>query len=249
MDGVCCDLACDGQCEACNVKGSEGACTPVTGDPHTPRAACDALPATDCAKTTCDGASRTSCAGWANVATTSCGADACTPDKKLQQKGHCDGKGGCQKPDPIACGDYVCDTTANACKTSCAADTDCASTFKCDTAAGKCVQGSTCSADKTKSIDKTGASTDCAPYMCGTDGSCLKQCATTEDCVVGSSCDTVVHACVVTNSTATTTSSGGCAASGSSMGGAGQGATMALGLLLGSWWLRRRNRDATMRRS
>jgi len=33
VDGVCCSSACTGQCEACNVPGSEGTCTQIVGTP------------------------------------------------------------------------------------------------------------------------------------------------------------------------------------------------------------------------
>jgi hypothetical protein len=37
IDLVCCDRACDGACEACNLAGREGACSPVDGTPVPPR--------------------------------------------------------------------------------------------------------------------------------------------------------------------------------------------------------------------
>jgi len=48
VDGVCCDAACDGTCEACNVTGTEGTCTPH--DPGTD-------PDDECMPGVCDGAS------------------------------------------------------------------------------------------------------------------------------------------------------------------------------------------------
>jgi hypothetical protein len=245
VDGVCCDLACDGQCEACDVKGSEGTCTPATGTPHGVRPVCDMLDASDCAKTKCDGSTRTACGGWVNVATTSCGADACTTDKRLQQRGHCDGKGSCQLPAPLSCGEFLCDTGSNACKTTCTADTDCADTYRCDSATSKCVQGSTCSADRTQAIDKTGLATSCAPYMCGTNGECLRQCATSDDCVSGSSCDPAVHACVtvVTQYQDTGSGSGGCDVGSGTPGSRGAFAVGALGLAA-AMVARRRRRAA-----
>jgi hypothetical protein len=219
VDGVCCDKGCDGQCEACDVKGSEGTCTPVTGVPHGvamgTRAVCDALAATDCAKTTCDGATRDKCGGFANGTTTPCGQDDCRADKNLQKHGACDGHGACAMPDPTACVEYACDPTAKACRTSCTTDADCSSAYKCDTAAGKCIQGASCSGDKLQSIDKTGVARSCAPFLCGSDGNCLNRCGTSDDCVPGTSCDPTTQACVgVVNQT--TTSSGGCDASGGS---------------------------------
>ncbi len=40
VDGVCCATSCTGQCEACNLKGKEGTCSPVSGAPVGARTAC-----------------------------------------------------------------------------------------------------------------------------------------------------------------------------------------------------------------
>ena len=59
-DGVCCDTACAGNCDKCDVSGSVGTCTPVAdADPGTP----------SCAPYLCDGSSAdcpTTCAGPAD---------------------------------------------------------------------------------------------------------------------------------------------------------------------------------------
>ena len=41
-DGLCCDLACTGQCQACDVSGHHGTCWPIPADeaPHGQRGAC-----------------------------------------------------------------------------------------------------------------------------------------------------------------------------------------------------------------
>lgn len=39
-DGVCCDRACNGQCEACDVSGSVGTCAPILGTPRAGHPTC-----------------------------------------------------------------------------------------------------------------------------------------------------------------------------------------------------------------
>jgi MYXO-CTERM domain-containing protein len=209
VDGTCCDLACGGQCEACDVKGSEGTCTPVVGKPHTPRSTCDSKADNDCAKAQCDGKARDKCNGFVNAGTVSCGVDSCTTDKRFQKKGTCDGAGGCARPDPKPCTPYVCDATApSGCKTACVTDADCAESFKCD--AGVCVQGAHCSDDQLSSIDKSGTSKLCTPYLCNSDGKCATSCGSSADCVAGSVCDEDVKACIVVQNGAADETSGGC---------------------------------------
>ncbi len=210
VDGVCCDAACNGQCEACDVTGSAGVCTPVVGKPRGSRDVCDTASDTDCAKKSCDGKVRDKCNGFANGGSTSCGTNACTSDKRFQKHGACDGAGGCALPGPSSCSPWACDATASSgCKSSCTGDTECADGFTCK--AGACVQGATCSDDGLSSIDKTGTSSPCAPYRCGSDGTCLKQCASSDDCTPSTSCDTTVKACVAAG--AANDSGGGCATS------------------------------------
>jgi len=234
VDGFCCDAACNGQCEACDVSGSEGTCTPVVGLPHKERTSCDTLDAKDCAKAQCDGKARDKCDGFANGGTTSCGAAACTMDKRYQAIGACDGAGKCAMPEPKPCTPYACDATASTgCKSTCSVDDDCAADFKCE--AGACIQGAKCSEDRTKSIDKAGVEKSCSPYRCGSDGKCATSCATSEDCATGTVCDTNVKACVVY----TVDDAGGDGGCGCSTPGKGEPRAYLLGALIALAMLRR----------
>jgi len=182
-DGVCCDSACTGQCEACAEPGSEGTCLTVKGKPRAPRVACTGG-GTECGGT-CDGKNAAVCS-FPNLETT-CGAG-CAAGAIAQ----CDGAGACRAPKTCA-GDFACDGSA-ACKTSCTAGGDCRDGYTCDTKTNKCVPKvqASCSSDRTKSIpaDAPDAPKSCAPYVCGTDGTCLQTCATSEDCASSSICDT-----------------------------------------------------------
>lgn len=134
VDGVCCNDACDGQCEACDVKDHVGDCSPVTGEPHGDRPACESTGNGDCAST-CNGADPTACKLPGKEKT--CG------DGKS-----CDGKGTCVQTAAICsadktqstaldgtvtkCGLYACDTSTGACGTSCSTSSQCAPTAVCD---------------------------------------------------------------------------------------------------------------------
>jgi alpha-tubulin suppressor-like RCC1 family protein len=72
VDGVCCTTACEGQCEACDVAGAVGTCTPVTGAPHGTRSACTG-DGTVCGGA-CDGVNADACA----YPTVECRAASCT---------------------------------------------------------------------------------------------------------------------------------------------------------------------------
>lgn len=58
VDGFCCDTSCTGVCEACNVPGKEGTCSPTTGAPA--HGACDGDKTGACAGS-CDGKNRAAC--------------------------------------------------------------------------------------------------------------------------------------------------------------------------------------------
>jgi MYXO-CTERM domain-containing protein len=95
VDGKCCNSACGGQCEACDVN--PGTCTTVTGAPHGARPACAADdPGNVCAAKECNGTEPTTCSFVG--AKVSCGQSACT-DGASTSVGTCDAKGNCDMPD------------------------------------------------------------------------------------------------------------------------------------------------------
>ena len=127
VDGLCCNSACAGQCEACNVAGSAGTCTAVAGDPRGGRPGCGS-DGTYCAGT-CDGSRRDACA-YPGVST-ECRTAACTAGVSTAQA-LCDGTGRCPARQQSSCNAYVCG--ANACLSSCTRDSDCAN-------GGICISG------------------------------------------------------------------------------------------------------------
>jgi hypothetical protein len=127
-DGVCCNGACAGQCEACNLPGSVGTCVAVSGAPVGGRPACGGAGA--CAGF-CDGVTRTGCAFPG--ATTACAAATCSDVIGQATVSVCDGAGGCQTT-TTSCGLNRCAGTA--CGSGCANDDGCVGAAYC--AGGVC---------------------------------------------------------------------------------------------------------------
>ena len=124
IDGFCCDTACTGQCEACDVQGSLGTCTTVTGAPHGGRAACVGFG--PCAAN-CTGASSASCSS--PDTTTVCGVGACSAGI-VTNPPTCNGGGSCLEPTVASCAPYLrCDGDGGA--SSCRDSTECSSGFEC----------------------------------------------------------------------------------------------------------------------
>jgi hypothetical protein len=139
-DGVCCDSACNGACEACTgilTGGSDGACLPIPAD-QDPEGECEAdrsYPQSCKADGNCDGnracrayaKSGTACgaAGLPGAPTARCVDNAVTDTT-------CDGAGRCRQQS-VACAPYLCVTAA--CRTSCRDDTE------CDAATAFCNEG------------------------------------------------------------------------------------------------------------
>src|SRR5207244_9916529 len=113
--GLCCNSACGGQCQACDVPGLLGVCTTVTGAPHGLRGAC--LSDGSACGGSCDGASFAAC----GYPTAQCRGASCASGIETLAAS-CSG-GSCPAVQTQACDQYVCG--AAACKTSCGADPDC----------------------------------------------------------------------------------------------------------------------------
>ncbi|MBL8717532.1 MAG: hypothetical protein JNL79_16215, partial [Myxococcales bacterium] len=215
VDGVCCDTACTGQCEACALPGREGTCTAVKGAP-VGRAACTgAGTGTPCGPV-CDGSKRDGCAYLAS-GVTPCSKNGCAGGIETHAS-TCDGKGACADA-PKTCGAYAC--AADACKSACGTKADCAAGHLC--VSNACVPapglGAPCT---TPDACATGFCTDgvcCAVGSCGpgatcgakgSEGKCVKQagiaCALGAECATGlcvdgvccdAACDGQCEACDV----------------------------------------------------
>jgi hypothetical protein len=145
VDGYCCNSSCGSQCEACDVPGKEGTCSPVTGAPHGARTAC-ASDGTSC-KGMCNGKNINGCAYPDKE--TLCRAGSCTSNVATLAA-YCSGDGRCSPPQeqsclPGTCSGAICGAGANSCTT----DAQCGAGKWC--AGGRCVAtlpvGERCSAD------------------------------------------------------------------------------------------------------
>lgn len=175
VDGFCCERACGGQCEACDVGGHEGKCIPVAGDPHGKRPRCTATG--DKCGGSCNGAS-VECAYPS--ADTTCGQ---TCDVKLTTISVCDGRGACVVGAPQTCpGNFVC-ADKTSCKTSCATDAECLDGYVCK--GGICNAIPLCNGHV---ITKGKEKIDCAPYACDPTGVCRTSCGSVADCAEPSLC-------------------------------------------------------------
>ncbi|MES1178722.1 MAG: MYXO-CTERM sorting domain-containing protein [Myxococcales bacterium] len=166
-DGVCCDTACTGQCEACSgvPDAKAGTCSPVTGDPLGKRTACAASDAA-CGGS-CDGKNRLSCIYPAQGKV--CRPGACT-DGKATVNAYCDGHGACPAAVSVTC-EKGCEGKVCA-GDECVSDKDCGDDAKyC--AAGVCTaKGDPGAACSVASSCKSGFCTD--GVCC--DSACLGQC-------------------------------------------------------------------------
>jgi hypothetical protein len=144
-DYTCCDTACEGTCEACNLTGSVGTCTPVP-EGEDPRHDCIATPKETCGDDgECDG--QGACGKWGPG--TLCDKPSCsTSSYKLSSVKECDGKGNCVSAPDIDCSPFSCDSSTDQCYTSCNDSNEsytCQGWYGCDTSNNTCY--TTCSSD------------------------------------------------------------------------------------------------------
>ncbi len=166
-DGVCCDKACAGTCQACNLKGKAGTCSPVAaGEKHR---ACMDQGATSCGLDgTCDG--KGGCRKY--PAGTRCANGSCT-GSTIIGVAICNGEGGCVAAEPVSCVPFKCDPTSQParCLARCAADGDCVSERRCvGGSCGKKPVGASCLADAECDEDKRCVDGFCCENEC--EGAC-----------------------------------------------------------------------------
>jgi len=177
VDGVCCDKACTGSCEACDVSGALGTCSPVaSGPPHGARMCAGGFA---CAA----GACLSGCTDDAQCSSTSfCESGACKAKKAEKET--------CSRPAECASGECV----AGTCGRACTDDAKCGVEF-CD--GTRCVpkkaNGVACGrageCTSASCIDGfcCGEARSCAPYTCGSAG-CRTTCEDAAHCTTGSEC-------------------------------------------------------------
>jgi hypothetical protein len=133
VDGVCCESACNGDCQYC-AGTNKGTCTIVSGTPEKSGVTCPSGTSPSCGGY-CSGTSQ-DCTFRGS--TTQCATAVCLNSSTLTKAYVCNGSGDCDPPTPATagCGDYACSN--GACKTSCTTNTDCGPSKWCNTGLGTC---------------------------------------------------------------------------------------------------------------
>lgn len=141
VDGVCCNGPCGGPCEACNLGGMLGACSPVPAGTVAPVDCPAALPSTCGNNGTCNG--NRGCALF--PASTSCASATCAAASVTPER-FCNGSGTCTVAASTSCAPYQCNGAS--CRTTCAVASDCVAPNVCG-ATSKCglPNGSVCSTE------------------------------------------------------------------------------------------------------
>ena len=175
-DGVCCQTACLGSCEACDLPASPGVCAalPNGADPPASHTGCPATTQTTCGTDgKCDG--QGACRYWKNVTCAPAHCDSST--NTLTGESTCDGAGSCKRGSSASCAPFVCASDGTACLTTCGSSAQCTS--------GTCNQGS-CGLKPLGS--SCGSGTECASTLCVDRVCCDQMCA--DPCTA---CDVPAH--------------------------------------------------------
>lgn len=185
VDGYCCDSACTGQCQACDVPGRKGICTTISGEaPHGTRPAC--TPTLLCGP---GGACDTTCSSDGACGTTAwCTSSSSCAPKKANGAG-CAAGNECTSG---VCADGVC--CDKACSGQCEACNVAGKEGACTNVIGPpvapraaCASGYGCSGSGTCA---TGCTTDAqcaATHHCAA-GACVLKAAKGDSCTSPSGC-------------------------------------------------------------
>jgi hypothetical protein len=139
--GICCGGPCTAACQACNLTGALGTCTPVPAG-EDPGGDCEQADVSTCGLDgTCDGAG--ACRKYA--VGSECVAGSCASAVELSAS-TCDGAGTCRPGSSRSCAPGIC--MGPSCASTCAQSADCQTGFFCDVnhCAVKRAQGAACSA-------------------------------------------------------------------------------------------------------
>ena len=177
VDGTCCNTDCSGACQACDVAGSVGTCTPAPAG-QDPDNECAEQPASTCGRDgTCDGSG--ACRRY--PVGTQCAPGNCTGSTEYAASA-CTAAGMCQAGMSRPCAPNVC--SGGSCASACTQQIDCQAGFFCDlnTCRPRRANGNACS-----------MGFQCASNTCA-DGVC---------CATG--CGQACHACNLAGSAGTCT--------------------------------------------
>ena len=184
-DGFCCDTACTGLCEQCNLAGAAGTCTaaPAGSDPHND---CPTDAVSTCGRTGFCSGSRT-CSLYPSG--TVCFGASCASGSTSNNPATCDGAGTCVDGGQRNCSPYACNSATGLCVGSCSSDAQCAGGFKCETSTHLCLAaaGQSC-AGNSACITHACCSNVCRdltsdPGNCGTCGTQCSNAHGTTACV------------------------------------------------------------------
>ena len=207
-DGVCCNTACDGKCQTCNMQGFKGICKFYNAG-EDPENDCDDQGASTCGLNgLCDGSGN--CAYFAiNSVCEDASCDALRNEQTAERL--CTGHDQCSQKVISSCSPYRC--AAKACKTECVTTQDCMDGYVClnppvcEAGAGQpCTTGQNCGSHECwdgvccdrrcdgscRVCDAAGICRNhpvnrdpedgCGSYQCDGAGHCYSNCSIQENC-------------------------------------------------------------------